>query len=307
MSAFPTWSLFGLSIRSQLLLPFEPVMGDLGEPDVEVRFGELPAIAGWFETCGPDALQFNAAGTGRFRISGGREVVIDRTPGASDRDLRVFLLGSALGALLHQRGVLPLHANAIVIDGKAIAFMGPSGAGKSTLAAWFQDRGHLVLADDVCAVDLTASSSLALPGVPRLRLWRDALERSGREPGGFEPSFDGRDKFDVPSPDARSAVAAPLAAVYLLEEGDSEMSIDPLDGSQAIEALVANTYRGRCVHLLQKTARHFHACVGLARQVPVHRVKRRKDPMAFELTAQRLEGHAREILARAADPVCPSC
>ena len=42
-------------------------------------------------------------------------------PGASSRNVRVFLLGSAFGALLHQRGLLPLHANAVEVDGRAVA------------------------------------------------------------------------------------------------------------------------------------------------------------------------------------------
>ncbi|MEG8053162.1 hypothetical protein QP185_07710 [Sphingomonas aerolata] len=53
-----------------------------------------------------------------------------------------YLLGTALGALLHQRALLPLHCNAIVHDGKAFLFCGDSGAGKSTLAAVFEARGY---------------------------------------------------------------------------------------------------------------------------------------------------------------------
>jgi hypothetical protein len=304
MSTHPSWSLFGLTVRSHLPLPFAAMRGgDGSEPDVSVRFGTLSASSGRMEACGPDALQFEAPGAGRFRISAGRDIVVDPAPGASERNLRIYLLGSAFGALLHQRGLLPLHANAIVVDGQAIAFMGPSGSGKSTLAVWFQDRGHVTLADDVCAVAMHEGTPHVLPGVPRVRLWKDALERSGREPGLFEPSFDGRDKFDVPSPHA-AAVRTPLAAVYLLEEGDVDLSIERLSPGKAIEALIANTYRGRCVQLLGAGARHFSACVALGQTIPVHCVKRRKDLASFEHTAQCLESHAREWLACTTDPQC---
>ena len=111
----------------------------------------------------------------------------------------LYLLGSARGALLHQRGLLPLHANAVVLAGRAIAFCGHSGAGKSTIAAWFHDRGDPILADDICAVDGAATGEIiAYPGVPRLRLWRDALEKGGREASGYRRSFDSLDKWDVP-------------------------------------------------------------------------------------------------------------
>jgi hypothetical protein len=41
----------------------------------------------------------------------------------------------ALSGLLPLQGGLPLHAAAVVIDGRGLVFFGPSGAGKSTLAA----------------------------------------------------------------------------------------------------------------------------------------------------------------------------
>ena len=78
-----------------------------------------------------------------------RKLSADNVP---DANIRLYLLGSAMGVLLHQRGLLPLHANAVEIDGKAFAFMGASGSGKSTLAAWFHDHGYRIIADDVCAV-----------------------------------------------------------------------------------------------------------------------------------------------------------
>ena len=304
MTAAPLWSLFGLSVRSELRLPFAPVRDDGSEPDVTVRFGALSDLGGGIRACDGESLQFEAPEAGRYRIGRGREIVIDPAPDASERNLRVFLLGSAFGALLHQRGILPLHANALVIEGRAIAFMGRSGAGKSTLAAWFRDRGHTVLADDVCAIDLQSGEARVLPGVPRLRLWKDALQRSGRAPGDFEPSFDGQDKFDVPAPDALPAVAAPLAALYVLEEGVGGASIEPLGRSEATEALIAHTYRGRCIPLIGASARHFAACLELGRQVPVHRVRRAKDFAAFARTAQALESHARGLLAERVGPAC---
>ena len=80
------------------------------------------------------------------------EIVAEPRQGVPDSNVRLFLLGSAMGALLHQRGLLPLHTNAVEVGGRAFAFMGKSGAGKSTLAAWFHDRGFRIVADDVCVV-----------------------------------------------------------------------------------------------------------------------------------------------------------
>ena len=61
----------------------------------------------------------------------------DPAPGRDlyESDVRVFLLGSCIGALLHQRGILVLHAGAIHTDKGAVLFTGPWGIGKSTLLA----------------------------------------------------------------------------------------------------------------------------------------------------------------------------
>ena len=80
-------------------------------------------------------LRLSIDDIGCFRITGGERIAWHRQhSGVSDQDISTFLLGSAVGALLIQRGIFVLHGNALEKDGKAIVCMGHSGAGKSTLA-----------------------------------------------------------------------------------------------------------------------------------------------------------------------------
>jgi hypothetical protein len=226
--------------------------------------------------------------------------------GASDRNIRLFLLGSAFGAIVHQRGLLPLHANAIEVDGRAIAFMGHSGAGKSTMAAWFLDRGHRILADDVCVVVPDENSvPRAYPGIPRLRLWREALERSGRTTDGFELAFDEDDKWNVPTPRQSEGGPIPLAAVYLLGKAEGGTAqIAPLGGVEAVNALVANTYRGGYLAKMGGTRRHLSACLALLQRVPVFSAIRVWGFDDYDAQAALLEEHARALIAgRATQPV----
>jgi hypothetical protein len=69
---------------------------------------------------------------------------------ASPSEFQAYLLGSALAVACHQRGIIPLHCSAVDVRDGCVLFMGPSGAGKSTLAALPRERGHHVIADDVC-------------------------------------------------------------------------------------------------------------------------------------------------------------
>lgn len=293
------YAVFGLTLESELPLP-ELLPAPTDAPtDVVLRFGD----AGDTHAISPDEVTLVIPKVGSYRIRGGNEISIAPREGASDRNLRLFALGSALGAIIHQRGLLPLHANAIDIGGSAVAFMGHSGAGKSTMAAWFLDRGHRILADDVCVVIPDGDGRpLAYPGIPRLRLWREALERSGRDTDGLELAFDGMDKFNLPTPAPSQSGPIPLSHVYLLEKAEQGSEITRLSGVAALDALVANTYRGGYLARMGGTKRHLLACLALTRQLPVFGARRVWGFDDYDEQAGRLERHAQAIVAGTRPP-----
>ncbi len=298
------YAVFGLVLQSEIVLP-ELLPAPEGAPvDVAIRIGstgEEPVIS-------PEEVNLVIPKVASYRIRGGREIVFAPREGASERNIRLFLLGSALGAIIHQRGLLPLHANAIDVGGRAVAFMGHSGAGKSTMAAWFLDRGHRVLADDVCVVVPDAAGfPLAYPGIPRLRLWREALERSGRNADELELAFDDMDKFNLPTPKPSQSGPIPLSHIYLLEKAEEqELEIRTLSGVAAVDALVANTYRGGYLAQMGGTKRHLLACLELAKRVPVFSASRVWGFEGYDAQAERLEQHARSIVASTAEAIQPA-
>lgn len=82
----------------------------------------------------------------------GKRIVVCPQPGADEKKVRLFILGTCMAVIMMQRGILPLHGSAVVIDGWAYAFVGHSGAGKSTLSAALASRGYPLLTDDVVAL-----------------------------------------------------------------------------------------------------------------------------------------------------------
>lgn len=300
MSASFNYEVFGLKIRSALALPelFDATSNEA--PDVTVQLGVVrnPNSTADIHEDG-DGLIIPIPGVARYRIASGREIVVDPEPQVPERNIRLFLLGSAFGALLHQRGLLPLHANAVDIGGRAVAFMGESGAGKSTLAAWFHDRGHPIIADDVCVVGFDdRREPFAAPGLPRMRLWSEALQLTGRDAEGLSRSYlsDEEEKFDVPINAASAArTPTPLTAIYVLERG-AETSIVPLRGIEAADAIFANTYRGEYVPKTAGQKGHWESAVRLVRGTPVFRAIRQWDAAALDEQCSRLFDHAREGL-----------
>ena len=100
----------------------------------------------------PSAVLLQVACIGRFWVHDGTEIVLAPASDAREDDLRLIVWGTAFGALLHQRGLLGLHASAIMVPEGSVAFAGPSGVGKSTLATACWQQGYPILADDICVI-----------------------------------------------------------------------------------------------------------------------------------------------------------
>ncbi len=281
------YSLFGLSLRSSIALPeLCPARAD-DAPNVWIEHG---VTAGWPSDAATShldvvdgAVVLTVPQVARFTITGGSRIVVDADCGAPAESIRLFLLGSAMGILLHQRGVVPLHANAIVMDGGAIAFLGPSGAGKSTLAAAFLDAGHAILADDVCALAQRDGTHVVLPGVPRLKLWRDALQNSGRESSDYARVLGTADKFSVPTAKPALAEAAPLCALFILVRDDeSDLAINRLSGMDAFRAVVENIYRGSALEQIGGSTAWLAICSDLVDRIPIFEFRRGWNAAEFD-------------------------
>ena len=166
-------------------------------------------------------LRLTVEGIGRFRVHNGEKIAWQRTDqSVSDQDLRTFLLGSAIGALMIQRGMLVLHGNALERDGQAIVCLGQSGAGKSTLAYALMQQGWRLLADDLVAI---TPESQVLPGIPRIKLWHDAAKAFGLKPDALPPIRQGMQKYSLLGEAIERAVQpSPLKAMYLIQQQRQE-------------------------------------------------------------------------------------
>lgn len=282
------YRVFGLTVRSEVRLS-ALIPTSIESADVEIRLGAVPkhgSVEPFGLYVGADGPILNIANVGRFLIANGSEIIVEPCAQASARNIELFLLGSAFGAILHHRHLLPLHANAIEIDGRAVAFMGHSGAGKSTLAAWFADHGYRILSDDVCVVDFdSAGIAYARAGIPRLRLWKDALTVRGISEMGLARSFDGQDKFDMPIIGSGSHDPVRLEAIYVLGKNigaKNQLMIEPICGMAAVEAISVNTYRGGFIPLIGDRIAHMKSCINLAALVKVCRFNRHWDHKNFD-------------------------
>jgi hypothetical protein len=294
------YNSYGLTIRSELPLPELVVHeGPEGEADVDIRFGavgmeglEDSTQLGPFLWAGPEFLTLEVPRVARFVVRGGREIVIDPAPGIDEDSIRVFLLGSAFGAMLFQRGFLVMHGNAVRIGDQCMLCVGPSGAGKSTLAAGFMQRGHEILADDVVPVD---GECRAVPGFPRIKLWRDVVDRLNIDAGPLKRIRPEMEKFNYPL--VRNSVDRPLPVrwVYILDSHHQpETLFEPIRGMQRFQPLHNNTYRVRFLNGMALKGEHLQLCGRLAGNIRLVRITRPQQ--GFEL-----DGLIERILADIAE------
>ncbi|MGB3637574.1 MAG: serine kinase, partial [Rivularia sp. (in: cyanobacteria)] len=152
------YTAYGLGIHSELPLP-ELLLNHEANKDVLIKLQKLknsPLKTDSVEHCfqlTPEGMYIFWENIGTILIREGKEIIIDSVLEAEESRIRLFILGAAIGVILHQRGFLVLHASAVVMNGNAVAFVGDKGRGKSTMAAALNARGHNLIGDDVIALD----------------------------------------------------------------------------------------------------------------------------------------------------------
>lgn len=135
--------------------------------------------------------------------------------GAAEEHWQRLLVAQILPFAAVLNGLEVLHASAIVIDGRAVAFAGPSGSGKTSVALELCQLGADFLADDVLAMERSGSALLGHPGSPVAGLDHAGAQRTPRDLAAADLIAVNPDELLVGIP----TVAAParLSALFLLD------------------------------------------------------------------------------------------
>src|SRR3989338_6604387 len=137
------YQAFNLTLAADLkIIEFLPTTTPIGEIQAKIYQSSIP------ENTSSTSQQFllDIRPIARFLIKDGNQIIYDNHLNLDLDSLRLFLLGSAIGALLQQRGYIVLHGNAVSVDGKSCTvFVGEQGSGKSTMAAWHYQQGSYIL------------------------------------------------------------------------------------------------------------------------------------------------------------------
>jgi hypothetical protein len=276
---------FGLEIASELRLPELPE-SDAASHDVHIHLGSVPETLenpmkkGVRYQASPGAFLMSMDRVASFLVTGGKDITVQIHEGAREEDVRLFLLGSALGALLHQRKYLVIHGSAIEYQGKGLIFAGISGVGKSTLVAGLIKEGCRFISDDVCAIRFHAASApLLQPGYPQIKLWQDAILRLGDEPASHRKLRQQIEKYGIATHQLIVEKPVEIHSVYTLSTKNSgSHSLEEIRGIEKFTALRNNTYRFQFIDGLGLTKDHFTLAGNLAKKVRAFRLIRTLNP-----------------------------
>jgi hypothetical protein len=328
------YTVFGLHLRANRSIPgLERARTSPNTPDVEVHLGVSPPLEAEIFAI-PEALSFVSSillESGEpalriWKIAGGAWLRLEYADGMrfwldregrsvwalwpdslSLEDAATYLLGPVLGLLLRLRGVTCLHASAVVVGDRAVAFVGEEGAGKSTTAAALARRGHAVLADDIVALVEREGVFHAMPAYPYLSLWPESVEMlygSEKTLPSFSANFEKR-MLPLAGDHARfEDESLPLGAIFLLGDRSAEPAapfLEALTPQESLLSLVANSYATRLLNEDMR-AREFALLGRLVSVVPVRRLRPHEDPARIDLLCDRIlaacrNPHALSLLA----------
>ncbi len=302
------YRVHGLTLRCQFPLP-ELARREVACPeaaDISIHTGPLPIMGIATPTSVPylhlagDTAIFTFEDTGRYLVRDGSEVIVDAKPDADPAVIRLHIFASIMGMICHQRGLLVLHASAVAFGSRAVAFTGLPGAGKSTIAAHCLAAGGRLVADDVLVLSFDDEGGvLAHPGMPNVRLWRDALSSLGRDAEGLRPDWFRAEKFHLPADDVETSI--PLMRLFLLDAdpaaGNGEYQ--PLRGRAAAGSLIVNTYRVGYLDAANRRDAHFRDCMRLASAIDVVRLRREVGSARLPATAAQIMQELQQASERA--------
>lgn len=191
-----TGQVFGIDVDAPAIVPLAPRGRGRGRrttvqmtsveslkrrwrPDEPIRFierrypdGRLSMTVDYDEECG---YLIYAPWYGRYLVSPDGRSVLSAMPNVPLWRWQIVLYAQALPLAATLQGLELLHASAVLVDGRLIAFSAPSGTGKTSTAAHLVAGGATLLTDDVLAIERSEGRILAYPGAPLTKVAQGEL------------------------------------------------------------------------------------------------------------------------------------
>lgn len=236
---------FGLVFSSELELT-EFLPGE-GTPDVNIILDEVPSsienpIEAYtdYQLSETEFLLFKSVAD--YHVKDGNTITIQVHEYDINR-IKSYLMAIVMGALLIQRGLIPIHGSSIVINGKAVVFTGRSGAGKSTLCAALRKRSYEYMSDDITAISINNDGvPIVHPAYPQQRLSKHAAKMLGYDITNLELRMPEK-KYFIETDVKYKKDSVPLFAIFeICKENIRYVEKVKASGTDKLMRIVRNMY-----------------------------------------------------------------
>ena len=230
-----------------------------------------------------DDFYLNVIDVASYRVKNGNSVQVFAHEKADLASIKLFLNGSVLGAVLHQRGILPFHGSCFQYEQKGILICGQSGAGKSSVTAAFCQSGAVFINDDITPVEITESETNIIPIKTRIKLWDDSIKKLEIENDNFDKIRPSLDKFYLPNAEEFQSKQALHHIFILSQHNKEEFESHELEGMAKYNVLRQQIYRKMYLKgMPERQKTYFKQLFLLSKNVKVTRIMR---PQIAAITA----------------------
>lgn len=226
-----------------------------------------------------------------YCVSNGNKVEVELCDNADMKLMKIYVMCSCLGFIMLQKKMVAIHGGVIEIDNKAVIFTGDRGAGKSTLTTALREKGYKFISDDVAGIKID-KVPYVMPGFPYQKLCESAMDKFGYDKEKNTSFMSDKEvKYVVPALDEFVYEGRELVSIVKLTVGDvEEVTIEELRGSEKLNNIIENIYRGEYIkHLGKMDPIYFKQCVDIAKNINFYVVTRPKDKFTVDKQIELIE------------------
>lgn len=181
-------------------------------------------------------------GVAFYEVQNGRMITIIPYKNADHQSIQLFLNGSILGAVLHQRSILPLHGNSFEYLNKGIIVCGHSGVGKSSVCMAFCQNGAQFINDDISPI-IVNDKVFIQPIGTNIKLWQNSFRELKITNDKFEKIRPNINKFYFPISN-KASNEQKIDHIFILGiHNKDKFEANRLNGINKYKALKNHIYR----------------------------------------------------------------
>lgn len=296
--------VYGLNIKSEIEIEEFVKLDDIDNKDVvSISYGKMSdeikeeIKQGKRIKLSNNKIWFHINDIASYCVTDGNKIEVELCDNADMKLMKIYVMCSCLGFIMIQKKMIAIHGGVIEMDDKAVIFTGDRGAGKSTLTTALRERGYKFISDDVAGVKID-KVPYVMPGFPYQKLCESAMDKFGYDKEAFTSFMSDKEvKYIVPAMDEFVSEKRELVSIVKLTVGDVyEVTIEELRGSEKLNNIIENIYRGEYIkHLGKMDPIYFKQCVDIAKNIRFFKITRPANQFTVDTQIDLIEGEIMSV------------